>query len=561
MTVVEQRAATVTQGNDENIKCCHIMIATSRRAFRRTGVLTLVISGLAGIITMFGTVPAPAADTSTSWTVYHGDAAGSGDALSVAAVDTTGPAWTSPAVDGQLFGEPLVSSGRVYVATENDTLYALSSSDGSVIWSTHVGTPVPAGDLPCGDIRPTVGITGTPVIDENRSEIFVVAEELVNGTPAHMLIGLSTISGRVETTQDVDPSGSDPAAMLQRTGLTLDAGNVVFAMGGNYGDCASYRGRVVAVSESGGTPSFFTVDAASGDSQGAIWMGGAAPAVDTNGDIWVGVGNGSVRSSSQAYDDSDSALELSSSLSLLQYFAPTNWPQNNADDLDMSIAPALLSDGQVVVAGKSRIVYLLNGSDIGGIGGQQATLPSGCADDIDGGTAVVGTTVYLPCLAGIIALEVTQSPAALQIKWDSRAGGGPPIVAGGLIWTISQSGTLDGLDATSGKLRQQVTIGVPANHFPTPSVGDGYLLAANAEHVVAFRTTSAATTAPTTPSTTTPSTTTPGHSSQHSAVAPHSTSGTGTLSPGVIAAIVAGALVVLGLSAWLVWRRRARRSA
>ena len=534
------------------------MIATSRQAFRRTGLLALTMASLAGVTTTFGTVPSSATGDSTSWTLYHGDPAGSGDASSVSAVDTTSPAWTSPALDGQLYGEPLVSSGSVYVATENDTLYALSSSDGSVIWSTHVGTPVPSRDLPCGDITPTVGITGTPVIDESRSEIFVVADELVNGSPAHMLIGLSTASGKVEMTQDVDPSGSDPAALLQRTGLTLDAGNVVFAMGGNYGDCASYRGRVVAVSESGGAPSYFTVDAASGDSQGAIWMGGAAPAVDANGNIWVGVGNGSVYSSSRAYDDSDSALELSSSLALLQYFAPTNWPQNNANDLDMSIAPALLSDGQVVVAGKSRIVYLLNGSALGGIGGQQATLPSGCTSDIDGGTAVVGTTVYLPCLSGIIAVGVTQSPAALHIEWDARVGGGPPIVAGGLIWTISQTGTLYGLDATTGKVQQQATIGVPANHFPTPSAGDGYLLATNAQHVVAFSTTSAtATTAPTTTSPPTTSTTTTNHSSQHAGAAP---SDTGTLSAGAIAAIVAGVVLVLALAAWLVRRRRVRRS-
>jgi outer membrane protein assembly factor BamB len=508
---------------------------------------------ISGLSATFCTAPSAAAAHSTPWIVYHGDPAGSGVASSVSTVDTTTPAWTSPGLDGQLYGEPLVSSGRVFVATENDTLYALSSSNGSVIWSTHFGTPVPSGDLPCGDITPNVGITGTPVIDENRAEIFVVADELVGGSPAHMLIGVSTASGKTEMTQDVDPVGADPAALLQRTGLTLDAGNVVFGLGGNYGDCASYRGRLVAVSETGGTPNFFTVDAASGDSQGAIWMGGAAPAVDASGHIWVGVGNGSVYSSSQTYDDSDSALELSSSLTLLQYFAPTNWPQNNADDLDMSIAPALLSDGQVVVAGKSRIVYLLKGSDLGGIGGQQASLPSGCGDDIDGGTAVVGSSVYLPCLTGIIDVEVTQSPAALRIEWRSSVGGGPPIVAGGLIWTISQTGTLYGLDATTGKVQQQASIGVPANHFPTPSVGGGYLLAATTDHVVAFRTASAGTATPA-PSSTTTST----PSSRHSPVA--ALSNGRTLSSGATAAIAAGAILIVALGAWLVWRRRDRRS-
>ena len=95
-------------------------------------------------------------------------------------------------------------------------------------------------------------------------------------------------------------------------------------------------------------------------------------------------------SSSHAYDDSDSVLELSPSLTLLQYFAPSSWATDNAHDLDMSTAPALLADGQVVGAGKARIVYLLNGSSLGGIGGQQASLRDACGDDIDGGVAVRG---------------------------------------------------------------------------------------------------------------------------------------------------------------------------
>ena len=225
-------------------------------------------------------------------------------------------------------------AGRVFVATENDTVYALSAATGAVAWSTHLGRPVPAASLPCGDITPTVGITGTPVIDPARGEIFVVADELADGKPAHRLVGLSTASGTVEMSQDVDPPGADPAALLQRTGLTLDAGQVVFGMGGNYGDCASYRGRVAAVPETGGTPRDFTVDAAPGESQGAVWMGGAAPVVDSSGNIWVSTGNGSVYSYQHAYDDSDSVLELSPSLRLLQFFAPSTWATNNSQDLE-----------------------------------------------------------------------------------------------------------------------------------------------------------------------------------------------------------------------------------
>ncbi len=486
-----------------------------------------------------------------SWTVYHGDPAGSGVAASVTSVNVASPAWTSPTLDGQLYGEPLVSGGQVFVATENDTVYALSTTTGSVVWSSHLGTPVPSSMLPCGDISPTVGITGTPVIDETRAEVFVVADELVNGKAAHQLVGLSTATGKTELDQNVDPAGSNPAALLQRTALTLDAGQVVFGFGGNDGDCASYRGRVVSVPEGGGTPTVFTVDSAAGDSQGAIWMGGAAPVVDGSGHIWVEAGNGSAYSSAQPYDDSDSVLELSPSMTLLGYFAPSTWPTDNERDLDMSTGPALLADGQVVAAGKSRIVYLLDGPTLRGIGSQEASLPAACTSDIDGGVAVEGATVYLPCLSGPIAVQASASPAGLHLLWSASVGGGPPIVAAGLVWTIGQNGVLYGLSPASGAVEKQATIGAPANHFPTPSVGAGLLLAPSAERVVAFRAASSGpapahtTTTTSAPSTTIPSTTLP-------AAQPAGTR------PWIVAAAIVGGIAVLGALTWLRRRRRGR---
>ena len=507
--------------------------------------MTALLGGAGGIGPADAASSPPASAASGSWTVYHNDPAGNGVAPPVSAVDTTAAVWNSPAVDGQIYGEPLVYAGRVYVATENNTVYALSAATGAVAWSAHLGQPVPTGSLPCGDISPTVGITGTPVIDQARAEIFVVADELVGGKPAHRLVGLATASGRIEMTQDVDPPGADAAALLQRTGLTLDAGQVVFGFGGNYGDCASYQGRVAAVPEAGGTPRYFTVDAAPGESQGAVWMGGAAPVVDGHGDIWVSTGNGSVHSDQQAYDNSDSVLELSPSLQLVQFFAPSTWATDNAQDLDMSTAPALLPDGQVVLAGKSRIVYLLNGAHLGGIGHQQATLGSACGEDIDGGVAVQGMTVYLPCLAGIIAVRATSSPPALHLLWSSGIAGGPPIVAAGLVWTIGYNGVLYGLDPATGRVRQQAAIGVLANHFPTPSVGDGLLLAASAEHVVAFA-------APAPGARPAPATASPGQGASGQAqTAPAHT-------PRYLAAIVFVVAAVLIALGWLLSRRLRR---
>ncbi|HEY5092477.1 MAG TPA: hypothetical protein VII60_04360, partial [Acidimicrobiales bacterium] len=232
-----------------------------------------------------------------------------------------------------------------------------------------------------------------------------------------------------------------------------------------------------------------TVDAAPGDSQGAIWMGGGAPAVDAQGHVWVSAGNGSVTSSSAPYDDSDSVLELTPSMQLMQYFAPTAWAYDNSQDQDMSMEPVLLKDGQVVIAGKSRIIYELNGSNLGGIGEGETSTGSNCSNDVDGGGAVLGSTVYLPCTTGTIAIRVGSTTPSIDILWSASTGGGPPIIAAGLVWSIGHNGVLYGYDPTSGAIQHQVTVGQEANDFPTPSVGDGLFLVPTATHVVAFRTT------------------------------------------------------------------------
>ena len=169
---------------------------------------------------------------------------------------------------------------------------------------------------------------------------------------------------------------------------------------------------------------------------------------------------------------------------------------------------------------------------------------SACSNDIDGGSAVVGMTVYLPCLTGIIAVRATGSPPALHLLWSSGTGGGPPIAAAGLVWTIGQNGTLYGLDPATGQVRQQVAIGMPANHFPTPSLGDGLLLAASADNVVAFAVSSRGAA-----SATTPAAGPAGPSNSQPASAP---------SAGEIAGIAFAALVVLVGLSWLFRQRRIR---
>jgi outer membrane protein assembly factor BamB len=428
-------------------------------------------------------------DATTSWTVYHGDSIGSGIDSSGVTFSPPNPAWTSPTLDGQLYGEPLETGGRVFVATENDTIYALAANSGSVLWSTNVGNPVPSSNLPCGDISPDVGITGTPVIDTARGEIFAVADEYGDGTPAHFLVGLNIFTGAVELNEDVDPPGASTPNILQRTGLNLDAGNLVFGYGGNAGDCEPYHGWIVSVPEDGGTPAFYDTTGqqlngqpSPNGTQGAVWQGGAAPEVDDAGDLWAAAGNGS---SDTPYDGSDSVFELSAQLSLKQLFAPSNWSNQNSSDQDMSSPPAILTSGLVLEASKSHTAYLLNQSSLGGIGGEINTSPVCTSSDVDGGHAVLGSVVFIPCRDGI---QAVQTSPTLQVLWTAgNSAGTPPISAGGLIWSISRStGDMYGLNPGTGAVVQSVSIGSEANSFPTPSVGDGLLLAPGTNQVFAF---------------------------------------------------------------------------
>jgi outer membrane protein assembly factor BamB len=451
-----------------------------------TAIATVALLSSIAVATIPTEGDASTSVTLTSWTVYHGNVAGTGVVSSLASVDTSKPRWTSPSLVGQLYGEPLVEGTSVYVATEDDYVYALDATNGRVRWVRHIANAVPSSDLPCGDITPSVGVTGTPVIDAARNEIFVVADELINGGPHHFLVGLNLSSGAIEMRYDVDPAGSVPAALLARTGLTLDANRVIFGMGGNYGDCASYRGRVISVSVTGANQATFTVDDKPGQSQGAIWMGGAAPVVDATGNVWVSVGNGSVYSATQGYDDSDSVLELSPSMRLQQYFAPSDWPTNNREDLDMSTAPVLLGSSRVLLAGKSGIAYLLNQRDLGGIGHQETTAQV-CNGNIDGGSVIEGSTVYLPCVGGIVAVRVATS-ANLTVAWRTTTSSGPALYGAGLLWTIGQDGVLYGLSPANGAVRQRVHVGTEVNHFPTPAFGDGLFLVPTQNNVVAFAT-------------------------------------------------------------------------
>ena len=230
---------------------------------------------------------------------------------------------------------------------------------------------MPSSELPCGDIEPTVGITGTPVIDigERRDLRRRRRAERELPPPTSSWGSTCTPAPSCSTRRSILP-GQDTSAILQRTGLNLSDGNVVFGYGGNDGDCSTYHGWIVSAPEGGGGVGYYNTTAPLG-TQGAVWMGGAAPEVDAAGNIWASTGNGS---SSTPYDGSDSVIELSPGWACKQLFAPTTWSYDNSHDQDLgSTAPALLSNGTALQVGKSQTGYLLSQASLGGIGGQLTT--------------------------------------------------------------------------------------------------------------------------------------------------------------------------------------------
>ena len=299
-----------------------------------------------------------------NWTTYHGDNARTGDGPS-SNFTSIQLSWKSTRLDGSIYAEPLILGGAVFVATEGDTASSLAAGTGVVLWQRHLGTPVPGGELPCGDINPS-GVTGTPVIDASTQTLYVVAFVSLH----HVLFALDLRSGAVLSQQNVDPtspSGFDPSVEQQRGALTLANGMVYIPYGGLDGDCGQYHGWVVGVPINGTAATMVAYQVPT-SMEGGIWAPSGA-SVDPAGNLYVATGNGA---SDATYDSGDSVIKLSPSLIPEGSFAPTDWAQLNRDDVDLgSVGPALLDGGSLVFQiGKGGTGYILHADELGGIGGQ-----------------------------------------------------------------------------------------------------------------------------------------------------------------------------------------------
>jgi hypothetical protein len=258
--------------------------------------------------------------------------------------------------DGQIYAQPLyvhqmqitvggttTTQNVVYVATENNTVYAFNADTGSQLLQQSLNVSGPLGyggyvmteiavptshlpdyaTLPCYNIVPELGITGTPVIDVSVTPpvLWVVTkheDDTCNGACTAPVYRQKLHGLNAETLQEIPGSpvvidstisaDFNPLTNNQRAGLlaedTPSSGDItanVVVSWASHCDLPSYDGFVIEFDYSyGGTSPGFVGTAdilnteAGGGAAGAagIWMGGSAPAGDTNGNWFLATGNG-----------------------------------------------------------------------------------------------------------------------------------------------------------------------------------------------------------------------------------------------------------------------------
>jgi outer membrane protein assembly factor BamB len=428
---------------------------------------------------LWGLIPSAAR---ADWTTYHGDSTLSGVDHSSGSALPFAPAWSVPGLSGKIWAQPLAFAGLVIVATENNDVYAFHEATGAPAWHVNLGPPVSSSALPCGDINPTVGITGTPVIDPATATLYVVADRRSGSSANRALFALDARTGAVHFFRSVEPPGDIPLNQLQRESLALDRGRVLVGFGGNDGDCGQYKGSLVsAPADNRGANAVYTVPTTR---EGAIWSGGGAPAVDAAGNVFVPTGN-AASSDPQNYDHGDTLEKLSPLAAELDYWAPASWAQDSANDADLgSVSPELLPGNLAYQGGKNGNGYLVSTTSLGHIGGELFSAP---VCNSFGADAYLNGVLYVACSSGVHALNINATNHRFASRWTGPSdANGPPIIAGGLVWvTATGSSKLYGLDPLTGTVK--VSQPTPAmEHFVTPAASNGRLFLATGSTLNAY---------------------------------------------------------------------------
>jgi outer membrane protein assembly factor BamB len=284
-------------------------------------------------------------------------------------------------VDDQLYASLLYASGVrigqvsrnvIYAATTSNTVYAIDADQGTTLWSRGYngsGRATRVQDTEalanCYNVSATTGITGTPVIDGGTQTLYFVTHTLTEGVQQHWLHAVDITTGATKLGGPVliNPGGFNSTYANQRPALALSNG-VVYVAFASYCDQGPYHGWVMGF-DAATLARTSVVDVAPGGNKGGIWMGGAGPAFDDNGNMYIATGNGSFNGTTQF---GMSLLKLAPrSLVRYGYFTPSNYAAlNNTDDDLGSAGPSFVPDQNlVVIGGKGGTMYLLNRSALG----------------------------------------------------------------------------------------------------------------------------------------------------------------------------------------------------
>jgi hypothetical protein len=397
---------------------------------------------------------------------------------------------------GHVYASPLYvqngpgGKGALYVATESDVVYALDEATGSVVWQTPVGTPAQNTGAGCGNIGP-IGVTGTPAIDPS-TRLIVLGAVTADGSgniATHVIHALSIDDGKeawsvdVSTLKDATGLAFDPQPQNQRSAVLIVGGVAYVAYGGHYGDCGNYHGWVVGVplADHGSAKAWATQVKGAG-----IW-GPGGPSSDGQS-IFVATGNGFGGSTTWAESEGIFRLDPGPSFTKqsADYFAPSDWASLDGSDTDISgsqplviDAPSMTPSALVMAQGKDGKLYLLDRSNLGGVGtANVGTLPVLSGEITNSGAwATVGGTTYvvvrpnrggsgIGCPGGTAGdlVAVKLDPTAAQkmtVAWCADAQGeGSPIITSSdgkndaLVWTAGAEASekLHAWDLATGTL-------------------------------------------------------------------------------------------------------------
>ncbi len=368
------------------------------------GVLATALAAIALVAVLAGAVAAQAGAAAAVTTAGYGTLRDNWDAnepaLSPSAVQSAsfGELFATK-LSGAIYAQPLVYGGDVIVTTEEANAYAVDATSGKVVWQRSFGTPFKSSTISCADLKPNLGSTSTPVIDQSTGIIYMTTrlEEGGRGlSHAHWkLQAISAATGEEEPGYPVAIAGTpsntpgvpfNESYSQQRPALLLLGGVVYIAFASDC-DITPYRGIVVGVSTATREVTMWSDEAGVGtgeDSQAGIWQSGGGLVSDIPGRIILATGNGVSPQPAKAGEPpatlSESVVGLTvepgGQLKATQFFAPSNAPELDENDEDLgSGGPAALPTEYfgtksiphlVVQVGKDGRIFLIDADNMGG---------------------------------------------------------------------------------------------------------------------------------------------------------------------------------------------------